>query len=138
MVSTGYRFVHYDAGDRRYRAAGPPRLLLRLIAPVVVVATVVVFVTGVELWRFGDEFGSAWPRLHQLSFVGCFSATAVHVLGYLGRAPSLAGADFRPDQGLSGRAARRSFVVASIVTVLVLATATAQRLSPFVHSPFMR
>lgn len=49
LASTGYRFRRYYAGDREYRQKGPPVLALRLIAPVVVVSTLVVFVSGPEL-----------------------------------------------------------------------------------------
>ncbi|HVI19322.1 MAG TPA: hypothetical protein VM712_13150, partial [Gaiellales bacterium] len=37
LTSTGWRFVRYYTNSRPYRLAGPPRLPLRLIAPVLVV-----------------------------------------------------------------------------------------------------
>ena len=138
MASTGYRFVHYYGGDARYRAAGPPRAILRLVAPVVVVSTVVVFVTGVELWVYGDQFGPEWLRLHQLSFVVWFFATSIHVLGHLARAPKLAFADFQPGRRLGGSMTRRSLAAGSVITGLALALATAQHVSPFVSSHFLR
>ena len=138
LASTGYRFVHYYSGDRRYRTAGPPVTILRLIAPAVVLSTVIVFITGVELWLYGGQLGPGWLRLHQLSFVVWFFATAVHVLGYLGRAPLLAAAEFRHEEKLAGARARQSVAVASIITGLALAIATAQRISPFVVSHILR
>ena len=36
LGSTGYRFVRYYAGAPAYREKGPPRPLLRLLAPVLV------------------------------------------------------------------------------------------------------
>jgi hypothetical protein len=53
LASVGYRFVRYYAGDPRYLAAGPPELVMRLLAPAVVLLTVAMFATGIELWLFG-------------------------------------------------------------------------------------
>ena len=49
LGSTGYRFVRYYTGSRAYREKGPPPLALRLLAPVLVVTTISIFVTGVWL-----------------------------------------------------------------------------------------
>ncbi|HEU0315871.1 MAG TPA: hypothetical protein VFR49_01000, partial [Solirubrobacteraceae bacterium] len=49
LGTTGYRFVHYYAGTRRYRRKGPPRPALRLIAPVLVLTTVAVLASGTVL-----------------------------------------------------------------------------------------
>jgi len=122
MATTGYRFVRCYAGDFDYRAAGPPALLLRLVAPAVVVSTVVVFASGIELWLFGYKFGDQWLGLHKLSFVVWFFATAVHVLGHLKRAPRLIQADFVGT--LPGAITRRSLLGASLVLGLVLAFTT--------------
>lgn len=138
MASTGYRFLHYYGGDRRYRQAGPPRLLLRLAAPIVIASTIVVFATGVELWVLGNALGPEWLRLHQLSFLVWFFATAVHVLGYLGRAPALARADFRADLKVAGAKARHWLAGGSLVTGVLLAVATAQRVSPYIPEHFGR
>jgi hypothetical protein len=130
MGSTGYRFVRYYTGDRRYRSAGPPRIGLRLLAPVVVVSTVVLFGSGVELWLFGDRYGTIWITAHKLSFVVWFGATGIHVLAYLARAPRLAWADMR--EPLRGAAGRRGLIVASLLLGIVLALATSQWVTPFV------
>ena len=54
LGAAGYRFVRYYTGDPRYRAAGPPALVMRLLAPAVVLLTVALFATGIELWLFGS------------------------------------------------------------------------------------
>jgi len=43
LASTGYRFARYYARSRPYRAKGPPLLPLRMLGPVLVVTTVLVF-----------------------------------------------------------------------------------------------
>ena len=42
LASTGYRFLRYYAGDRDYVAKGPPHLLMRLLAPLLIVSTLTV------------------------------------------------------------------------------------------------
>ena len=59
LGSTGWRFMRYYAGDRAYRASGPPQLLMRMLAPLVVVATAGLFVTGVALIVLGPPRGAA-------------------------------------------------------------------------------
>jgi hypothetical protein len=128
LASVGYRFVRYYAGDRRYREAGPPELLLRLLGPVVVLLTVGVFATGVELWLFGYRFGYQWQTWHKLSFLLWFFAMTVHVLAYLRRTPELALAD---RDHLRGALTRRSLVVGSVLLGVVLALTMAAYATPF-------
>lgn len=135
MASVGYRFMRYYTGDPDYRLAGPPAPLQRLIAPFVVLLTVVVFATGIELWIFGLRFGSIWLTAHQYSFVAWFGFTGLHVLSYLERAPRLALRDFSRSYAASGRVTRRSLVGASILLGLVLAASSLLYASPF---PFLR
>lgn len=131
MASTGYRFVRYYTGDPAYRQAGPPQLFLRLIAPVVVTSTVLVFATGVELWLFGLRFGSIWIEAHKLSFVVWLPATAIHVLGHLSRTGESAVEEFLPNPA-HGAFTRRSLVVGSLLTGIVLAAATLLYRTPFI------
>jgi hypothetical protein len=129
LGSTGYRFVRYYSADPRYRAAGPPELVMRVLAPVVVVLTVALFATGIELWLFGFRFGDQWLTWHKAVFVLWFLAMTVHVLAYLGRAPELAFADSR--DRLGGVLARRSLVVASLLVGAVLVLAMLPFTTPF-------
>jgi hypothetical protein len=124
----GYRFARYYAGDWRYRAAGPPDLVMRLIGPVLVLATVALFATGIELWLFGLRYGEHWLTWHKAVFVLWFLAATFHVLAYLGRAPELALAD---SDRLRGVLARRSLVVASLIVGAALAIAMLPFPSPF-------
>jgi hypothetical protein len=132
LASTGYRFMRYYTGNRRYRAAGPPRLLARLIAPVVVLSTGAVFVTGIELWLFGRQFGALWLAAHKLSFLLWFGATGIHVLTYLGRVPGLAFADVRHEAAVAGASSRRYLVGAAVLLGVVLAIAASRWATPFV------
>jgi hypothetical protein len=131
MASTGYRFVRYYTRDPSYRRTGPPRLLLRLIAPVVVISTVALFVTGIELWLFGLRFGSIWIEAHKLSFMVWLPATGIHVVGHLvqtGEAVAEEVTSGAVDRTLT----RRSLVAGSLLAGIVLAIATLSYQSPFI------
>lgn len=130
MGSTGYRFVRYYSGDSRYRDAGPPSWFMRLIAPVVVLSTIVVFATGIELWLFGLRFGSAWVVAHKASFFVWIAATGIHVLAHLGRTADATSEELssKPPAALT----RRSLVLGSLVVGVVVALATLAYPSPFI------
>src|SRR5438270_10798700 len=55
MGTTGYRFVRYYTADPAYRRKGPPAAPLRLIAPIVILSTVVVLASGVALLVLGPS-----------------------------------------------------------------------------------
>lgn len=131
FASTGYRFWRYYAdGGGPYRLAGPPPAFLRfVVAPVLVVSTVVVLGTGVELWLFGLRFGSVWMPAHTVSAVVMLLAATVHLLAHLRRS-----GDVVVDE-LAGRAreplSTRTWVVASLVSGAVLALASLLYATPF-------
>jgi hypothetical protein len=131
LASTGYRFVRYYIGDQLYRQAGPPQLFMRLLAPIVVVSTLVLFATGLELWFFGLRFGSIWIEAHKLAFMVWLPAVGVHVLAYLSRTGHAALEELSASQ-LAGAVTRRSLVVGSLVAGVVLAIASLTYSSPFI------
>lgn len=83
MASTGYRFVRYYTRNTAYRLKGPPLLPLRLIAPVVVLSTLVVFASGLVLLFEGPRDRGPWVTIHKASFILWIGVTALHVLGHL-------------------------------------------------------
>jgi len=130
LASAGYRFTRYYLRDPPYRKAGPPPLSLRLLAPVVVVTTVVLFVTGLELWLFGLRFGSVWIAAHRLSFFVWLPAIALHVLGHLNRTMDVVAQELTSPG--SDFFARRSLVVGSLVAGAILGAASLTYASPFI------
>ena len=113
LGSVGYRFARYYVGDRRYRAGGPPELVMRLLGPVLVVLNVTLFATGiVVLWVL---------------------AMTVRVAAYARRAPALALADSR--DRVDGVFARRSLVVGSLLFGIALVVAMLPFSSPFTLLP---
>jgi hypothetical protein len=106
LASTGYRFVRYYTANPRYRRKGPPPQALRMIAPLVVLSTVVVLVSGVLLLLIGPSSRGALLPLHKVSFIAWVVFTSVHVLGHL---PEVAAA-----VGLGGETAARVDILAAV------------------------
>ncbi len=108
LASTGYRFARYYTRAPRYRAEGPPLLALRMLAPVLVLTTVLIFASGVLLVSIGHR-SNLVLELHKVAFIvwsGCFG---VHFLWYLPRAWSTLATGVRasrsersPGSGLRG------------------------------------
>jgi hypothetical protein len=123
LASTGYRFVRYYSRDPAYRRKGPPPAALRMLAPGVVVTTLVVFVSGVVLMFLGPAHRQTWLGIHKASFFVWLAFTGVHVLGHLpGLGTLLAGRDATvPERPLPGNGVRWLALSGAIVGGVVLA-----------------
>jgi hypothetical protein len=115
LASTGYRFVRYYTGSDAYRAKGPPALPLRLLAPLLVAATVVVFVSGVLLLAAGHK-SDTLLSVHKVSFIVWGVVFAVHFLAYAQRVTR----SLRADWG----AARREAVPGAGARAILVAGAS--------------
>jgi len=82
-ATTGYRFARYYAGSPPYVHRGPPPPVLRILGPVVAVATIAVLGTGVSLLWTPSSWRDTTLLLHKATFVVWFGAMTVHVLGHL-------------------------------------------------------
>jgi hypothetical protein len=67
LASTGYRFVRSYTRASAYVERGPPRLPLRLLAPVLVVTTIVLIGSGIVLVLVGPSQEGVLLRLHARS-----------------------------------------------------------------------
>jgi hypothetical protein len=83
LTSTGYRFMRYYTSDPIYRKRGAPPMVLRLLAPFVVVSSISVLATGVALMFTGPASSGTLRTLHKVSFIAWIAFTAIHVLGHL-------------------------------------------------------
>jgi len=137
MASTGYRFVRYYTANPRYRAKGPPAVELRMLAPLVVFTTVVVFASGVALLFVGPSARGTLTPIHKVSFVAWLAVTALHVLGHLAEMPRALAADrHRPrewDDHGSGRGARALALSGALVGGLVLALLVESQFGAWAH-----
>ncbi len=119
LASAGYRFVRYYTHDPAYVRAGPPATILRVLAPLVIAATVILLASGVALVALGHR-NDAVLGLHKASFVVWLVLTSIHVLGHLRSLPRLlrghAGATASP----STMPRRRTPMTAVLLVVGVL------------------
>ncbi len=83
LMSTGYRFVRYYTGNRHYVRKGPPPTTLRLLAPLLVALTLLVFASGIALLLIGPSSRQPLLLVHKASFIAWLAVVAVHVLGHL-------------------------------------------------------
>lgn len=95
--STGYRFMSYYTGSPAFVRKGPPRMEMRLLAPLLLIASLSLVLTGITLALLGPtNIWSVWVlRLHALSVMCWLPLLALHVGAYLWRVPRLIGADWR-------------------------------------------
>jgi len=134
LGSTGYRFARYYTGNPRYVEKGPPPLVLRVLAPGVVLTTLALFGTGVALLIDGPP-GNTLIFAHKLSFIAWVALMTLHVLGHLLEVPSLASADWRqagpPEARLAGAGARALTLATAILAGAVLAALTLSAAQPW-------
>ncbi|MDP9903672.1 hypothetical protein [Arthrobacter bambusae] len=132
-ASTGWRFIRYYTRDPAYRRKGPPRLLLRLTAPLLVVSTLVLIGSGIALAITGPA-PEILIRVHVVSFLFWLATLAVHVFAYVRRVPGLIADDWRrrtiqQKRGKPEPRGRRMRLAVNIA-VLVLAAISAVLLLP--------
>ena len=134
IATTGYRFARYYRGTPTYTAKGPPPLVLRFAGPVVVVATIAVFATGIAALTVGPK--TRWLlEAHKASFIVWFGVTTVHVLGHILETPALAAADWRRQrERLGGTAARRALIIGALTLGVALALLSLTWIGPWRHA----
>jgi hypothetical protein len=118
VASTGWRFLRYYRHAEEYVRHGPPHVVLRtLVAPVIVLSTLVLFATGVALLVLGQTHGTI-VGLHKASFIVWVGATGLHVLAHAPKLPRLLRAR------VPGTSIRVALVTGAVLAGGVLATAT--------------
>jgi hypothetical protein len=130
LASTGWRFARYYTGNEAYKLAGPPRMLLRMLAPLLVASTLALFGTGVAMIVAGHR-GGELRTLHTYSFIGWGALIVVHVLAYFTHVLRAGTMDWRGNavEVVAGVRSRRAMLVGTLLAgvVLALATLPAQR-----------
>jgi hypothetical protein len=131
LGSTGYRMGSYYSGSRAYRAKGPPQLVLRLLAPVLVASTIAVLTSGALLLAAGHR-SDAVLQVHQLSFIVFGVVLVVHVVAYAPRVVRSLRTDWRAARrdAVPGAGARATLVAAALGGGAALALA----LLPAIHA----
>jgi len=142
MASTGYRFMRYYTRNAAYQRKGPPETALRLMAPIVVLSTVGVFVTGIGLLIVGPTDRNPMLLLHKVTFIVWVVFMSFHVLGHLPAVARLLGID-SPERtqrvgGTPGTAGRWIALTGAMVGGLVLAVVLIPEFAAWTaHSAFL-
>jgi hypothetical protein len=118
VASTSWRMLRYYQRGEEYVLRGPPHIALRmLVAPVLVLSTLVVFGTGVALLALDQTHGTL-VGLHKASFLVWAGAFGLHVLAHVFELRHL----WRVR--IPGSALRVALATASVAAGLVLAIET--------------
>lgn len=141
--STFYRFVRYYTHTPSYVRHGPPPPLLRWTAPLLVIFTGAVLLTGVLLLVLGPDRPGLVLSAHKASFIVWFALMALHVLGHIKDALVLSRRDWWPRadrarprvEAPRGKEQRGGLVVVSLLAGVVLAVALLPVASPWTTRP---
>jgi hypothetical protein len=122
LASTGWRFARYYTRSREYVAVGPPQLAMRLLAPLFVTATVVLFGSGVAMGFLHGHSLQIARDLHGPASVIWLGLLGLHMLVYLGRALRRTAQDAlpAPRRSVPGTTARAYALAAVVIGGLVL------------------
>ena len=125
LASTGWRFLRYYSGNKAYRHEGPPRLLLRVLAPLLVASTLTLFGSGVAMIVVGHG-GGLLLSVHAVSFGVWGVLMIVHVLAYIARTLRLGPADWLPgaERVVAGLRSRRAALAGALLAGAIIALAT--------------
>jgi hypothetical protein len=126
LGSTTWRFVRYYTRSRPYVALGPPQIAMRVLAPLFVAATVVLFGSGVAMGLVHGQALAAARRLHGPASAIWLLLLGLHVLVYFTRAVRRTAEDAAPERRrrARGAAVRGLALAAAIVSGVVIAAAT--------------
>jgi hypothetical protein len=106
LGSTGYRFLRYYTRSPAYVRKGPPRLPLRVLAPLLLVTTLVVIGSGIGLVVTGPLHPGPLLLVHGMSTLLWLPLIAIHVFAYLRRVPRLVADDWSTSSSRNEHLAR--------------------------------
>jgi hypothetical protein len=126
LASTGWRFARYYTGSRAYVAHGAPQPAMRLLAPLLIAATVILFSSGVAMGILHGHALQIARRLHGPASVIWVVLVGVHVLVYLTRALTSSRDDLRSitRREVQGATWRSYTLAAALIFGLVAGAAT--------------
>jgi hypothetical protein len=137
LASTGWRALRYYSGSEPYRSKGAPELPMRLLAPLLVAATVILFASGVAMGILHGHSLVIARRLHGPASVLWLILVGVHVLVYLERALISSKQDIAagPRASVRGATARTYVLAVAIVAGVIVAAATVPAQHHWLHLP---
>jgi hypothetical protein len=130
LASVGYRLARYYRRNEDYVSLGPPASLMRfVVAPTLVLSTLVLFGSGVLLLARPEQ--GAVLGLHKASFVVWFGAMTIHVLVYAVRVRRRLVTEAK--RHVEGRGYRIAVALLAVAAGFVAALAAYPLASPWFH-----
>lgn len=87
LGSTGYRFLRYYTGSPAFVHKGPPRLVLRVLAPLLLATTLVLIGSGIGLLVAGPAQPGPLLAIHNITALIWLPMIAIHTFAYVWRIP---------------------------------------------------
>lgn len=107
LGSTGWRFLRYYTGSPAFVHRGPPHLMLRIMAPLLIAATLGVIGSGIGLVVIGPRYAAdLLLPLHGFFVFVWLPLIAIHVFAHILRVPRLVADDWSSPSGKSLAAGR--------------------------------
>ncbi len=133
LASTGWRMIRYYTRSPAYRAEGPPRPLLRGIAPLVVGSTVALLGSGVGLVLAGPH-AQFFRSVHSASFALFLLVVGAHAVAHLPKLRRSAFADWASGRRAQGHVVRRGVAAFGLVAGGALAAAALESAGPWLNA----
>ncbi|MEO8266117.1 MAG: hypothetical protein ABI706_11490 [Ilumatobacteraceae bacterium] len=124
LATTGYRFWHYYRGAEAYRSKGAPHPILRISAPLLVVATLSMLGAGIVTLAVGPRHADTWLTIHQGTVIAWAVLISVHVVGHALETWRLTTAEVRAKPPIPRRSLRLIFVAVSLAIGLIVGVAS--------------
>jgi hypothetical protein len=137
LASTGWRFMRYYTRNEDYRLKGAPQILMRLLAPLLVAFTILLFGSGVAMGLVHGQALTLARRIHGPAAFCWTLLVGAHILAYLRRALRSAQEELVPRtrRSAAGAAGRTLAVGAAIAAGVVLGVATVPAQHHWLHLP---
>jgi hypothetical protein len=137
LASTGWRFARYYTRNEAYRVKGAPQLFMRLLAPLLVLFTVLLFGSGVVMGLVHGQALQAARRIHGPAAFLWTVTLGIHVLVYGPTALRAVAGDLHARTRRQVADVRlRAYVVALAVAIgLIVGVATLPMQHDWLHLP---
>jgi hypothetical protein len=135
ICSVSWRFFLYYRHDEAYRRKGPPAPALRVLGPVLLATTLVLFVSGITLLLAPTAFGGTMKQIHGITFYLWLLLVLAHVIVHARDLRHLAAKDWlhRTRTMVPGARVRQLVVLATLAAGLALALSLVAHVGAYQH-----
>ena len=137
LATTGWRFARYYTRNEAYRSKGAPQLFMRLLAPLLIVLTVLLFGSGVVMGLVHGQVLQVARQIHGPAAFLWTVTLGIHVLVYGPKALRTVAGDVRARtrRQVADVRLRAYVVVLAVATGLIVGAATLPIQHDWLHLP---